>query len=290
MVLRWMIVLIVGGVVGCGGGDEDRRARQEPAPTPAPTAAAPDPARPLPPGADALAADLEATTAGLNTAIDAWLSAGDPARGGPPADVTALAHRQQQIYVHLGKRPRLARRTTAALPRPLAAAARDNIAARRALGSIRSVVRIRPRIRIGPARPAGWLLRTYRRAQRRFEVGWPLLAAVNFVESAFGRVRNLSVSGARGPMQFMPATWDAYGMGGNVRDPHDAIMGAANYLSASGAPGDEQGALYAYNPSSHYVRAISLYARRIRRDDRAFYAYYAWDVLVRGRRNGRSSR
>jgi membrane-bound lytic murein transglycosylase B len=283
-------VAAVIGVGGCGGGG-DERARQQPAPPPAPgEQPPPDPARPLPRGAGALADDLAATTAGLKAAVDAWVGAGDPSRGAPPADVTALAHRQQQIYVRLGKRPRLARRTLAALPRKLTAEARDNVAARNALSSIRSVVRFRPRIRIGPARPAGWLLETYRRAQRRFRVGWPLLAAVNFVESAFGRMRNLSVSGARGPMQFMPATWEAYGMGGNVRDPNDAIMGAANYLSASGAPGDEQRALYAYNPSPHYVRAISLYARRIRRDVRAFYAYYAWDVLVRGRRNGRSNR
>jgi membrane-bound lytic murein transglycosylase B len=288
--MRVVLVLLALAVVGCGGGG-DERARQQRAPAPAPEQAPPDPSRPLPRNARALADDLAATTASLKAGIDAWVGEGDPARGEPPADVTALAHRQQRIYVQLGKRPRLARRTIAALPRELTAEARDNVAARRALSSIRSVVRFRPRIRIGPARPAGWLLETYRVAQRRFRVGWPLLAAVNFVESAFGRMRNLSVSGARGPMQFMPATWEAYGMGGNVRDPHDAIMGAANYLRASGAPGDETGALYAYNPSSHYVRAISLYARRIRRDDRAFYAYYAWDVLVRGRRaKGRSSR
>ena len=76
---------------------------------------------------------------------------------------------------------------------------------------------------------------------------------MNFVESAFGRLRNRSVSGARGPMQFMPATWAAYGLGGDISDPRDAILGAANYLHANGAPGDEARALYRYNPSSHYV-------------------------------------
>ena len=69
-------------------------------------------------------------------------------------------------------------------------------------------------------------------------MAWHVLAAVNYVESRFGRLRNESVSGARGPMQFMPATWRAYGLGGDVRDPRDAIMGAANYLHASGAPRD----------------------------------------------------
>ena len=108
-----------------------------------------------------------------------------------------------------------------------------------------------------------------------------MLAAVNFVESAFGRMRNSSAAGAQGPMQFIPSTWDAYGMGGDVNDPHDAIMGAANYLSASGAPGDLTGALYAYNPSDLYVRAVLAYAGRIRRDRDAFLSYYSWQVFVR---------
>jgi membrane-bound lytic murein transglycosylase B len=94
-------------------------------------------------------------------------------------------------------------------------------------------------------------------------------------------MRNSSAAGAQGPMQFIPSTWKAYGMGGDVNDPRDAIMGAANYLRASGAPDDLRGALYAYNPSSLYVRAVLAYADRIRRDPRAFPGYYAWQVFVR---------
>ena len=123
-----------------------------------------------------------------------------------------------------------------------------------------------PKVAIGPAQPADVLRSHYRRAQRRFRVGAPLLAAVNFVESAFGRLRNRSVSGARGPMQFMPATWAAYGLGGDISDPRDAILGAANYLHANGAPANETRALLRYNPSADYVRAVSRYARRIRAD------------------------
>ena len=67
-------------------------------------------------------------------------------------------------------------------------------------------------------------------------------------------------------------------MGGNVNDPHYAIMGAANYLRASGARRDLPAALFAYNPSSLYVRAVLAYAGRIRRD---FLVYYAWQVFVR---------
>ena len=108
-----------------------------------------------------------------------------------------------------------------------------------------------------------------------------MLAAVNFVESAFGRVRSASESGALGPMQFMPATWRAYGMGGDVHDPGDAILAAANYLHASGAPEDLNRALFAYNHSTSYVKAIRRFAARMRADERAFETYYAWQVYIR---------
>ena len=124
--------------------------------------------------------------------------------------------------------------------------------------------------RIGPAPRAARLLAWYREAQRRFHVRWQLLAAVNFVESAFGRVRNASGAGAQGPMQFVPATWRAYGLGGDIHDPHDAILGAANYLAANGGAHDERRALLHYNPSRLYVDAIVRYARRIARDRHAF--------------------
>jgi membrane-bound lytic murein transglycosylase B len=166
------------------------------------------------------------------------------------------------------------------LPSELARDLRTTVRARRGLGKLTPPVP-RSRFRTGPALPAGVLLDHYREAQRRFGVGWPVLAAVNFVESAFGRLRNESVSGARGPMQFIPSTWEAYGMGGDVRDPHDAILGAANYLHASGAPGNYERALYSYNPSPAYVAAVLGYARQIRRDPRVYFAYHSWQVFVR---------
>ena len=64
-------------------------------------------------------------------------------------------------------------------------------------------------------------------------------------------------------MQFLPATWRAYGMGGDVHDPHDAIMGVGNLLRAGSAPGDYRRALFAYNPSRLYVDAVPRYAGRI---------------------------
>jgi membrane-bound lytic murein transglycosylase B len=168
----------------------------------------------------------------------------------------------------------------ARLPGRVAAHARASIRARRMLGRL-STPQPLTAFKTGPARPAGQLLGFYREAQRRFGVSWRVLAAVNLVESAFGRMRNHSTAGAQGPMQFIPATWAAYGMGGNVRDPHDAILGAANYLHANGAPRDYATALYHYNPSALYVSAVLEYAGRIRRDARNFFSYYAWQVFVR---------
>ena len=92
-----------------------------------------------------------------------------------------------------------------------------------------------------------------------------MLAAVNFVESAFGRVRSASESGALGPMQFMPATWKHYGVDGDgdgkkdIWSPYDAVPGAANYLCANKAgQGGERlrKAIWFYNHSWDYVNKV----------------------------------
>jgi membrane-bound lytic murein transglycosylase B len=131
------------------------------------------------------------------------------------------------------------------------------------------------------------LLTYYREGQRRFGVPWNILASVNFVESKFGKLRNASASGAQGPMQFMPATWARYGLGGDVHDPRDAILGAANYLNASGALRDMRRALHAYNPSPAYVDAVLRYARTLRRDRAMFYELYNWQVFLKTPRGER---
>jgi soluble lytic murein transglycosylase-like protein len=254
-------------------------------PTAAPSPEPPDPDARLPRGAEALAGDLADTRAALWDAIDHWRRDGDPAHGGAPDDVALLALHQQRIYRLLARSPELSRGVIAALPRSLRAEAHDDVLARRELVRIVSVHRgPPPRISVGAPEPADELRAHYRRAFARFRVAPQLLAAVNFVESAFGKLRNRSVSGARGPMQFIPATWRAYGLGGDIEDPRDAILGAANYLHANGAPRSELGALLHYNPSRDYASAITRYARRIRADWRAFYAYYAWSVYVDGKR------
>lgn len=118
----------------------------------------------------------------------------------------------------------------------------------------------------------------YKEAESRFGVPWYYLASINLIESRMGRIRGESWAGARGPMQFMPPTWGAYGMGGDVWEPRDAIMGAANYLKASGAPANMPKAIFAYNRSQLYVNAVTFYAEAMRIDPSVYRGYYGWQV------------
>jgi len=79
-------------------------------------------------------------------------------------------------------------------------------------------------------------------------------------------------------MQFMPATWAAYGAGGDINDPRDAIMGAARYLAANNGAVDIDNALFRYNHSHRYVRGVKLYADLIAEHPRGFLGYYHWGV------------
>jgi hypothetical protein len=237
----------------------------------------PGPDAPIPQAPGDLSDAVVRTKADLAKAIDGWLADGGSR---PPEDVTLLALYDQRIELLLAQRPSLSRVVLKRLTPRLAAQIAGDLAAKRELWRLTPVSH-RTRFATGPALPSATLLRYYREAQRRFGVRWNVLAAVNFVESAFNKLRNNSASGAQGPMQFIPATWRAYGLGGNVRDPHDAILGAANYLRANGAPVSNRRALYRYNPSPLYVDAVLRYARRIKSDRRAFYVYYARQVFVR---------
>jgi hypothetical protein len=240
------------------------------------TLAAPPPAAPIPTRPAAIVRTLNATDAGLEAALARWTRRD---RTQPPRDVTLWALYQQRIYIALTTRPGLAGAAVLGLPRRRAAHLRDSLLARASLLQL-SKARPLSAFRTAPPAPAGKLLAWYREAQRRFGVAWNVLAAVNFVESAFGKLRNASTAGAQGPMQFLPSTWRTYGLGGDAHDPHDAILGAANFLRAAGAPRSYRRALFAYNPSSYYVDAVLLYARRMRADRRAFLGYYAWQVFV----------
>jgi hypothetical protein len=136
-----------------------------------------------------------------------------------------------------------------------------------------------PAWRIDRPSPKRLLLAAYHQGQRRYGVGWSYLAAINMVESDFGRVHGLSSAGARGPMQFIPDTWRAYGAGGDVDDAHDAVLGAARLLAANGFVRTPLAALRHYNDSAAYARAVTLLAGVMRRDPRAFLGFYQWRVF-----------
>ncbi len=234
--------------------------------------ALPAPAAPLPTAPAALVATLDRTRQELRHAIRAW----DTSQPAPRSVVLLALYEQRAIRLVAGK-PRLAARVVRLDP-----ALRDDVIARTDLTRL-STSTPSPKAppQLGAPAPAARLVSWYRGAARRFHIRWQLLAAINFVESAFNRVRNVSGAGAQGPMQFEPATWKAYGLGGDVREPHDAILGAANYLAANNAGHDERTALYHYNHSPLYVDAILRYARRMQHDRYAFYEYYSWQVYFR---------
>jgi murein DD-endopeptidase MepM/ murein hydrolase activator NlpD len=113
------------------------------------------------------------------------------------------------------------------------------------------------RFRIPP-----FLLPIYQAAGIQYGVRWEVLAAINEIETDYGRNLNVSSAGALGWMQFMPATWQSYGVDANQdgeRDPFnpvDAIFAAARYLKAAGAEQDVRKAVWAYNHADWYVDSV----------------------------------
>jgi membrane-bound lytic murein transglycosylase B len=200
-------------------------------------------------------------------------------RASPAAEVARAGQFEQLATRTLARDgPTAQRATLAGLAAPAASTMRTNLQAAAVLAGLVTPRKSLPRWRIAQPPPPGTLLGYFRAAAARFGVPWEYLAAIEFLETKFGRVQGLSTAGAEGPMQFLPATWARYGRG-DVRDPRDAVLGAARYLVANGAPRDMPDALYHYNPSSDYVRAITDYATRMRADPRAYDGYYWWQVI-----------
>lgn len=114
-----------------------------------------------------------------------------------------------------------------------------------------------------------FLLPIYQAAGTQYGIRWELLAAINEIETDYGRNLNVSSAGALGWMQFMPATWEMYGVDANndgVKDPYnpvDAIFAAAKYLKAAGGHADIERAVFAYNHAQWYVDQVMLRAKLI---------------------------
>jgi hypothetical protein len=114
-----------------------------------------------------------------------------------------------------------------------------------------------------------FLLPIYQAAGMQYGIRWEVLAAINEIETDYGRNLNISSAGAVGWMQFMPATWKMYGVDANrdgVQDPFnpvDAIFAAARYLRAAGGDQDLRRAIFAYNHADWYVDSVLMRAQVI---------------------------
>jgi len=114
-----------------------------------------------------------------------------------------------------------------------------------------------------------FLLSIYQAAGIQYGIRWEVLAAINEIETDYGRNLNVSSAGAMGWMQFMPSSWRLWGVDANAdgrKDPYnpvDAVFAAARYLKAAGADQDLRKAIFAYNHADWYVEAVLARARFI---------------------------
>jgi hypothetical protein len=112
-----------------------------------------------------------------------------------------------------------------------------------------------------------FLLPIYQACGTEYGIPWEVLASINKIESGFGTNLNVSSAGAVGWMQFLPSSWEAFGLDANgdgKKDPYnpvDAICAAAHYLKLAGGSDDLYQAIFAYNHADWYVQEVLLYAR-----------------------------
>jgi transglycosylase-like protein with SLT domain len=112
-----------------------------------------------------------------------------------------------------------------------------------------------------------FLLPIFQAAGTAYGVPWQVLAAINEVETDYGRDLSVSSAGAEGWMQFLPAEWAQYGLDANgdgLKDPYnpaDAVFAAARYLRAAGGETNIKDAVFSYNHSQAYVSSVLLRAQ-----------------------------
>ena len=194
------------------------------------------------------------------------------------ASLRRAADSQQLAFRQLAEPLSLRRPTLRRLTRDARSAANAALRAADALSTIVPAEHRFPDWRIVAPPSPSTLLGYFQAATNAYKIPWQYLAAIELVETRMGRIHGLSPAGAKGPMQFMPATWAEYGHG-SINNQRASIMAAARFLSANGARHDIGRALFHYNPSQSYVTAVKSYAQEIRRNRHAFYGYYWWQVL-----------
>jgi hypothetical protein len=274
----------------CTAGGEETATRTAERTRPATSAPAPSPRTPPEPTPDGVPAVLVAARDGVPPAartpqqLAYRIRVAEHAiadRRTEPRLLAAAGRLQQLSYRQLGATPRWDAAVRRLLPGALRGVVADNVASRREFRSMHSTLsRTLPAWRIVPPARAATLLGHYREAEATFGVDWEYLAAINLVETGMGRIRGLSVAGARGPMQFIPSTWARWGRG-DIDSPRDSILAAGRYLAdrgfTRGVRGRDQ-ALYSYNNHPAYVRGVSLLAEVMKRRPRAYLGYYHWEI------------
>ncbi|QLL08798.1 lytic transglycosylase domain-containing protein [Mycobacterium vicinigordonae] len=192
----------------------------------------------------------------------------------------AAALREQAAYRAIGRHPEWESTVRPVIPASLTGIYDLNVDARHHLQALNAgeAKPTLPAWRIDPPAPADELLGYYRAAEAATGVNWNYLAAINMVETAFGRISGTSTAGAQGPMQFLPSTFASYGDGGDIHSPRDSVMAAGRMLAANGFAGNHDRAIFSYNHSNNYVGAVDDYAAAIAADPAAFAAYHRWDV------------
>lgn len=189
----------------------------------------------------------------------------------------------QIAYRQLAETPDWIEAVLAALPDRLHAVARGNVEARNALnrllGERDEPATTVPAWRIVEPAPADELVRYYREAAEQVGVEWEYLAAINLVETRMGRIRGYSTAMARGPMQFIPESWEIFGEGGDIDDERDSIFAAARHLKERDWDKGPRAALLRYNRSSNYGDAVIAYAEVLQQDPEAYATYHGWQVL-----------
>ncbi|MDX6609737.1 MAG: hypothetical protein QOF85_1662 [Solirubrobacterales bacterium] len=112
-----------------------------------------------------------------------------------------------------------------------------------------------------------FLLPIYQACGTEYGIPWEVLASINKIETGFGTNMGPSSAGAMGWMQFLPSSWEAFGLDANGdgrKDPYnpvDAICAAAHYLKLSGGSNDLYKAIFSYNHADWYVQEVLSYAR-----------------------------
>ena len=219
-------------------------------------------------------------------AVSTGESAPAPAPAGPPAPEVATAPQVQAQHSQgstaagpAGPRPAGAKsKGPAAGPAETGGSSPANAGARRRAPSpsaltpslplaLESSISGVPSFFIESFRIPPFLLPIYQAAGTAYGIPWQVLAAINEVETDYGRDLSVSSAGAEGWMQFLPSSWAQYGVDANgdgFKDPYnpaDAIFAAARYLRAAGGATNVRAAVYSYNHSQSYVDSVMLRAQ-----------------------------